>query len=53
MSLLTEAVTQEQQRIERMINQYEAELSHLPKGVLNQTVNFAGKVTDRRESGSP
>lgn len=34
MSLLTEAVAQEQQRIERMINQYEAELSHLPKGVL-------------------
>lgn len=34
MSLLTEAVAQEQQRIERMISQYEAELSHLPKGVL-------------------
>ena len=34
MSLLTEAVAQEQQRIERMISQYEAELSRLPKGVL-------------------
>lgn len=34
MSLLTEAVAQEQRRIERMISQYETELSCLPKGVL-------------------
>lgn len=34
MSLLTEAVAQEQQRIKRMISQYETELSCLPKGVL-------------------
>lgn len=34
MSLLTEAVTQEQQRIERMIQKYESELSILPKGTL-------------------
>ena len=34
MSLLTEAVAQEQRRIERMISQYETELSCLPQGVL-------------------
>ena len=34
MSLLTEAVTQEQQRIERMIQKYESELYRLPKGTL-------------------
>ena len=34
MSLLTEAVAREQRRIERMISQYEMELSCLPKGVL-------------------
>lgn len=34
MSLLTEAVAQEQRRIERMITGYEAELARLPKGVL-------------------
>ena len=34
MSLLTEAVAQEQRRIERMISQYETELSCLPKGAL-------------------
>lgn len=34
MSLLTEAVAQEQRRIERMIAGYEAELARLPKGVL-------------------
>lgn len=34
MSLLTEAVVQEQLRIERMIQQYETELSRLPKGTL-------------------
>lgn len=34
MSLLTEAVIQEQLRIERMIQQYETELAILPKGTL-------------------
>lgn len=34
MSLLTEVVTQEQQRIERMIQKYESELYRLPKGTL-------------------
>lgn len=34
MSLLTEAVAQEQRRIERLICQYETELSDLPKGTL-------------------
>lgn len=34
MSLLTEVVAKEQLRIERMISQYETELSCLPKGVL-------------------
>lgn len=34
MSLLTEAVAQEQRRIERMITGYETELARLPKGVL-------------------
>lgn len=34
MSLLTEAVAQEQRRIEQMISSYEAEIASLPKGVL-------------------
>ena len=34
MSLLTEAVAQEQRRIAWMISKYESELSCLPKGVL-------------------
>mgnify|MGYP000516636171 CR=1 FL=1 len=34
MSLLTEAVAQEQRRIERMIEEYQSELEKLPKGAL-------------------
>ena len=50
MSLLENAVAQEQRRIEYMIEKYEAELANLPKGALiakmikgNQYYKISGK----------